>query len=334
MGKKTTSNITTYDPKRLLWADGIRIIAIYLVVTLHISSFPLDRVSVPLFVMLSGALLLPKKENYKIFFRKRGMKLIIPWVFWTLVYMIYLLYFFFDHQAVQVEYFNGNLANTTIGQWVYYFGKMFFTALWFLPLIFSLYCLTPLLRTIIHNSGNFEKYYMLFFWFLLFSFFPYVTNSAFFPKYEPNFFYTAFQYSGYFLLGYMLISIKPTKKIILSLVFFLVLAGIFVKETEGFLHPWIVLSSMATFYLLFVLFAHIEEVLNKGVKKVIAIVSGASFGVYVIHAIVSGLIGVYISKMFGRTDRDFIFTFIIFSISVLIVLILQRIPILKYIVPK
>ena len=75
--------------ERLVWIDLLKIISIFFVVLLHTSAFgvyqgvaangwwvanfydSLARISVPLFVMASGALLLEKQESYRVFFSKR-----------------------------------------------------------------------------------------------------------------------------------------------------------------------------------------------------------------------------------------------------------------------
>ena len=121
--------------KRMLWADVVRIIAIYLVVQIHTSSdafsssffshgpgiilSKLGVVSVPLFVMLSGALLLGKQESYKTFFSKRCIKVLIPWIIWTFVYMYFNFSFRFHDQVVS-EFFSNNQA-----QWGHYFLRTF-----------------------------------------------------------------------------------------------------------------------------------------------------------------------------------------------------------------
>ncbi|MDP3941887.1 MAG: hypothetical protein Q8Q49_06290 [bacterium] len=78
------------EKKRYLWADLIRIVAIYCIVFRHNSFFLphttlLDywlltpylytQFGVALFAMLSGALLLGKNESYKTFFGKRSRRL-------------------------------------------------------------------------------------------------------------------------------------------------------------------------------------------------------------------------------------------------------------------
>ena len=80
--------------KRFVWADLLRIFAIYLIIIIHLQLplysdtrypegliiTPLIYVCVPLFFMLSGALLLGKSESYKYFFKKRLTKVIFPWI--------------------------------------------------------------------------------------------------------------------------------------------------------------------------------------------------------------------------------------------------------------
>src|SRR6185437_15153955 len=96
---------------RVLWIDIIRIIAIYFVVVIHnfASETPVpawDNVivrtiistSIPLFVIISGTLLLDKKESYTLFFRKRVNKVVIPWIFWTCIYMCW--DFFVHHMSI------------------------------------------------------------------------------------------------------------------------------------------------------------------------------------------------------------------------------------------
>ena len=91
----------------LAWADSLRAIAIMAVVLLHVSgpvvgAFPrlsdsawwtghaldsLARASVPLFFMLSGALLLGRHEALSQFFHKRLSKLLPPLVAWSAIYL-------------------------------------------------------------------------------------------------------------------------------------------------------------------------------------------------------------------------------------------------------
>jgi surface polysaccharide O-acyltransferase-like enzyme len=320
--------------KRLLWADAIRILAIYLVVQIHTMNISVAKTSIPLFFMVSGALLLGKKEKYTIFFKKRVLKVLIPWIFWTLIYMVYYLYFSNVNDITIKDYFSDNISNTTLLQWLHYFIRMFFSALWFLPVIFGLYLLTPILRIVIRHSKKFEKYYMLIIWFLFFSLFPYTFGTSFFPTYEPNLFFTVFQYSGYFLLGYILIKQKLSSKAIACLVLLFITSAFFMNKSQsGFLNPFIIICSVSLFCLLYFLFTHIEKYINNMTKKTISLISGASFGIYLIHEIVLGFWRISIFNFLNSYRIDFFFTLIIFTLSLIIILILKKIPLLKYLVP-
>jgi surface polysaccharide O-acyltransferase-like enzyme len=148
----------------VLPVDLIRTIAIILVITLHaatenyppsLTSMSLDAVTkwwsvnvydalgrfgVPLFIMLSGALLLqPSKttEPMGVFFKKRLNRIAIPFFFWSAIYFAYRF-------LVNGEAFSWN----TIG-----YGLMTspYVQFWFLYLIFGLYLITPALRVFVGN---------------------------------------------------------------------------------------------------------------------------------------------------------------------------------------
>src|SRR6266516_4855156 len=91
----------------ITWVDFIRVVAIFLVVVIHVSGqltnvwgkIPniqwiiadiyggVARVSVPLFFMISGYLLLPRSESLSVFYTKRMPKLLIPLMVWSLIYL-------------------------------------------------------------------------------------------------------------------------------------------------------------------------------------------------------------------------------------------------------
>jgi len=93
--------------KRIFYYDALRALAIIGIVFCHTAvyfmPFSLNNVnlygvafldclrdfSIPIFVMLSGTLLLNRHESFKLFFKKRLSRLLIPFVFWVLIYFIY-----------------------------------------------------------------------------------------------------------------------------------------------------------------------------------------------------------------------------------------------------
>lgn len=90
------------------WIDNSRILAIFAVIVVHVGAKvvgentigseywwygnifeSLARWCVPVFVMISGALLLDpnKKEDLLTFYRKRLHRIFIPFLFWSVIYL-------------------------------------------------------------------------------------------------------------------------------------------------------------------------------------------------------------------------------------------------------
>ena len=99
------------------WIDCMRVLACFLVVFSHscdafVAQFNNDyatflqgcalgslvRPCVPLFVMMSGVLLLPVRGTMTEFYSKRMKRLVVPLVFWSLV--LPLAYFFYLNYGV------------------------------------------------------------------------------------------------------------------------------------------------------------------------------------------------------------------------------------------
>jgi surface polysaccharide O-acyltransferase-like enzyme len=95
----------------MIWVDKARIFAVFAVIVLHVSAIvvvgikdfydlqwwfgniydSMVRWCVPVFVMISGALLLSeaKTESISIFYKKRILRLLTPTLFWSLFFTIW-----------------------------------------------------------------------------------------------------------------------------------------------------------------------------------------------------------------------------------------------------
>lgn len=147
---------------RELRYDIIRFLAIFLVVCIHsmalvdaardagdvtarVVSALMNIIycGVPLFVMLSGALLLGKDEPMKVFFKKRLSRVLIPFLVWSVI-------------VGAILYLQGG-GRSIVGYTLYELKSVATTGVhgiyWYVYMIIGLYCLTPVLRHIIH-SGN------------------------------------------------------------------------------------------------------------------------------------------------------------------------------------
>lgn len=96
--------------ERMVWADCIRLLAIFMVICVHCSD-PFNvspearmnpeynfwgslygaflRPCVPLFVMLTGLLLLPIRQDWGSFYKKRMWRIAIPFLIWSLFYNVF-----------------------------------------------------------------------------------------------------------------------------------------------------------------------------------------------------------------------------------------------------
>ncbi|WP_293884862.1 MULTISPECIES: acyltransferase [unclassified Sphingobacterium] len=104
------TSFSNFDQQRIVWVDLLRFIAIIMVIAIHCSdpfnvspearSNPdfnywgaiygsLLRACVPIFVMITGLLLLPVKMNIGEFYRKRLLRIAVPFLLWSVLYNLF-----------------------------------------------------------------------------------------------------------------------------------------------------------------------------------------------------------------------------------------------------
>lgn len=117
-----------------------------------------SRAAVPLFVMLSGALLLtsPSFETGR-FFKRRAAKLLPPMLGWTLIYAAWRAWL--GHGQITVAALAHNLLDGL--------DTPAYPHLWFLWIIASLYLLTPLLQPFVMRASTGTQMYMAALWFIV-----------------------------------------------------------------------------------------------------------------------------------------------------------------------
>jgi surface polysaccharide O-acyltransferase-like enzyme len=159
------SNLAT--PPLFAWADRLRNLATVMVIAIHVSG-PLaeqlpdmntwdwwvsnwwdgvSRASVPIFVLLSGALLLTKDYPTGSFLRKRLSRVVIPGLFWMCVY---LLYGFLAKKGPAT--LKDALIRILEGPVHYH--------LWFIYLIVGLYLVYPLIRPWVRTARDKDYWYI------------------------------------------------------------------------------------------------------------------------------------------------------------------------------
>lgn len=279
---------------RELAGDLLRGISCFTVVLLHCTcnrledlSFPnfalnsLTAFAVPCFYMLSGAYLLQKSQSIKVTIQKRVPKLLLPLLFWSLIYICV----------------SGNITPER-------FIDMFFqeqaTHLWYLYCLLGLYMLLPLLSTLWQSLNQHKKCYLL----LLFLIIPTILHDV---EYLCNYFvkmpYFALFWPdmGLFFLGAFLMEqkelLRPFNKC-LPIIFVIgwgwtYLGTKYLSIKDGMMNKsffalgscGVVLMTSALFLYAFNHEAELQK-LPVILKKLIAALGIVSFEIYLIHPLV------------------------------------------------
>ncbi len=341
------------------WIDVIRVVAIYLVVVVHVSGqltnvwgkIPNDqwaianvyggiaRVCVPLFFMISGYLLLPRSESLRTFYVKRIPKILIPLVVWSL---IYLGWYCGNHSGTCTSSFVWNLL---LVQGTYYH-------LWFLYSLLSVYLILPVLRLMIRPDTDKKLLWYLIVLWLIFQGILGITHK--FWNFNINLSAPlAPGYTSYFVLGYLLGGITLSRvKAVLSVVIWgistlVTIIGTYLTtraagQFDGFFYDFLALNVILASGAAFLLLRWLSEtgpLTSPGVHTATRTLAISTFGIYLIHVLVievlSGWIPfLHINSFMGNAIWSVPLTStIVFIISFFIVRLLQKIPILKQIVP-
>jgi surface polysaccharide O-acyltransferase-like enzyme len=280
--------------------DALRVLACFMVLLLHISganihSFgpkwwganfwdSLSRACVPLFFMISGAMLLPKAEPLSQFFKKRASRIILPLIFWSMFYLWWL-----QHNGVAT----GNWAVAILS------GPTMFH-LWYFYAILGLYFFVPILRKFYQNSSFSERMWFISIWFLSSSIYPLIQSLSktaqcgYFGQGILSDLYHLYYfggYVGYFVLGAMLAETKGSVKggfILFSLASVAtMLATYLYSKAIGipceffyvYLQPLVVAASIGIFI---IFMGWTRGISSKGLR----VVSDCTLGIYCLHPFV------------------------------------------------
>ncbi len=201
---------------RVRWIDNVRILATIFVIGLHVSAYGITkefsainganlnwwicnfyesifRCCVPLFVMLTGALLLPQTLPLKTFLLKRFGRILIPAAFWGLIYVIYNLVMA-DNKSVFFSSYNSLrwLRHQILD------GPI--SSFWYIYMLVGLYLFIPIFQPWIRSASNKAILYFLSIWLLTIA----VKQCRLIPQQSPLELRYFSGYIGYLLLGYYL----------------------------------------------------------------------------------------------------------------------------------
>lgn len=244
----------------------------------------LVRFAVPVFVMITGALLLHREYELTDFLKRRLSRVIWPFLFWSLIYIGYSWY------NEDVAFTNDAWANIHIIFHQLKYGAYYH--LWYVYMLIGLYLFMPVISKFVRNAAEKEVLYFLLVWFVVISFSqPYL--SRFQPQIDINYFSG---YLGYLVLGHYLAykELPQGLKAPLIIYFIVCLAGItagtylFSVNTNSLsilmyepLGPFIILFASGIFLLARVTTFKLPETMT----KIRDLAGSLSLGVYLCHAL-------------------------------------------------
>ena len=341
------------------WIDLIRVVAIFLVVVIHVSGQltnlwgkvsdeqwiiadiygGIARIAVPLFFMISGYLLLPRSESLSVFYTKRMLKILIPFLVWSLIYL---------------GWYCGNHPNTCTPSlaWDLLLVQGTYYHLWFLYSLISIYLILPILRLMIKpDTDNRILWYLIVLW-LIFQ--PALTSAHKFWNFSIKLNAPlATGFVCYFVLGYLLAEITLSRtRIILSTAIWVIGTLITIFGTylftrnsgqfEGFFYDFVSINVILISSAAFLLLRWVSErkpFTSPNAQAMLRTIATRTFGIYLIHILIIEVLSswipfLHINSLMGNAIWSVpLVSTIVFTLSFLIVRILQKIPILKYIVP-
>lgn len=173
--------------EHIAWIDVLRITACFLVILSHccdpfvgqfdnnhyefltgafIGSFV--RPCVPLFVMISGILLLPVKMDMATFYSKRAKRVVIPFVFWSL--MLPVMYYLYVNSGIKIISPNIVAEDHTLGMTLQKLYTFIFnfnydtTPLWYVYMLIGLYLFMPIIGAWLKQASKRDIQWFLRIW--------------------------------------------------------------------------------------------------------------------------------------------------------------------------
>jgi len=293
-------------------------------------------IGVPLFLMLTGALLLQpeKDESLRVFFKKRWARIGLPSLFW------FAIYFAWDFLVQNIPFTSSAIIQGILN------GP--YTQMWYLYVLAGLYLLTPIFRVFIaHADQTLVKYFVIL-WVLGVAIMPFFSLFTIFQLNSNVFAITG--YIGFFVLGTYLSTVEMrwttlSLFIILGVALTAVSTYVLAATVGGtemyffqqYFSPTIILASVMVFLLLLTVkppSVQKENSLSK-VHKLIKVISENTLGIFFIHVmIIESIQNGYFGFAINRNTLTPIIevpllTAIVLFVSLAIILLLKRIPYLN-----
>ena len=338
--------------ERILYLDLLKIISSFCVIMIHVTAEnwyqpnidfywivnnsynALIRWAVPVFVMVSGALILPKEIPFKPLYTKYILRILLLLFIWGEYYWLY------SSKTWSVQNFVGSFCKLLNGQ--------AYSHLWYLYMLIGLYLITPIVQTFIKNAERRMIEYLLIFLFICQVLLPYVFQLV--PQlsgfYQSLFIGSFSKYLIYYAAGYYLshYGLSYFKRMFLYCTAILFLFGSMIYSdiisyrqgepavTYGLLSIGTFLASFA----IFVFGKHLEPYIVRFtfLKRSIRLIGPLTFGIYLLHFRIEKLFlgfGIHSNSIHPLLGVPLV-TCLIFTVTALCVFLLSKIPLIRKLV--
>ena len=341
--------------------DLIRVSGIFLVILLHVTNTFYDQIykgpfsagswwtytiyksislpCVPLFVILSGALLLqPSKldEPIKVFLKKRVNRIGLAWIFWSGIYIIW--GFYVTKAALTLNNIGQSIIISLFTGSYYHF--------WFLYLIAGLYLVTPLLRAVVSFNNTKLVSYLIMLWFIGICVVPLVP--LFTPYSLDSDVFVVGGYIGYFLLGFYLQNARMRSRYVYGFLILGIVLTVGITWVMNFpLHPLgqdyyffdylainVVIASIAMYALLSRFHADWPGASHPRIGKLTQLISQNTLPIYLFHvmiieALAIGTLGFTLNLAVMPIVEIPVVAVAILLVTLGLVLLMKKVPVLR-----
>lgn len=238
----TTPHISPKADSRVVWLDVVRLIAMFTVVCCHCTDpfnfYPgtapdivdikfwgavygaVLRPCVPLFVMITGALLLPVRGDVSVFYKKRILRVLFPFLIWSVIYNLFpwitgllgvdpkVILDFFPYSGEEVMRQSLAVSMGYIAELPFNFSLLD-VHMWYIYLLIGLYLYLPIFSAWVEKASERAKLWFLVAWgvTLLIPYYSEFVSKYLWGTCSWNSFGTLYYFAGfngYLLLGHYL----------------------------------------------------------------------------------------------------------------------------------
>ncbi len=334
------------DTLKVTWIENLRAIACVAVIILHVSGpwlyklngvnlaawssvaiiHSFTRFCVPVFLMITGALLLNKETGVLQFYRLRLTKVLWPLLFWSTFYII--IFIFFDvyngKQYTLIEIKDYTIRSLTNGA-AYH--------LWYMYLIIALYFFIPFVTPLKNKLSSNKTIIFLLFWLLILLFAQIGANSLVFINIR-----VFVGYFGYLILGSFISELKLSKKNSLFWASALILIGMIATfypvytsyKNDGYvLSEWFYYLNINVVLLSMGVFLMIKNIELKW--GWLSKISQHSFGIYFIHLFYIMLLNkvMRFTISIPIAVHILLFSFVVLLLSYISIYLLKKVPLIN-----